>query len=456
MSLATLLFWLGIMFLFLVLNALFVAAEYALVRLRRSRVDELVDKGKAGAKTVQTLQRNLGTTIAGTQLGITLCSLALGWLGEKSINEAFKMLFEKIPGLTGAEPPAWLGFMAPFVVLSMLHVIIGEQVPKSFALRLSEKTAFWLSPPLRIFCFFMKPFLWVMHSLASLVLRLMGLPPKKGDEVPVHSADELQILIEASHEAGNLGSSETGLLTRALELKELIAKQIMVPRTRMDCVLDNMTLSELLGVVSRTKHSKLPVLKQGTNQVVGILNTKDLFDWWQGSLKTGGNGITNGGKDFKLPAFLRQAYFVTDTAPATKLLEEMKARKLQMAIVLDPAGATCGLITLEDLLEQLVGEIWDEYDTPIIGIDKKAEDRWHVSGELTLFEFKKVLGTSLSSDSSSTVSGAVAEALGREPVVGDSVEIDGLRFTALEVKDRKATRLDVLRLPPPPPEEPAA
>ncbi len=451
MSLATMLFWLALMFVLLVLNALFVAAEYALVKLRRTRVQELVDKGHRAARTVKYLQDNIGTTIAGTQLGITLMSLALGWVGESSIHELVKLALGWLPGLSGVEPPAGLAFGLSFVVLSMLHVIVGEQVPKSWSIRIPEKTALMLAPAVRIWAMVTFPLLWVMNFLANIVLRLLGLKKAAEQEVHVHSADELEILIEASGKAGTLEKHESDLLKRALELKELTAKEIMIPRARMDKISDGLTLAEVLAVVSRTKHSKLPVFRGTEDNIIGILNTRDLFDWWHATQKAAAPGGAPG-KEFKLASFVRQAHFIPESLPAGALLEFMRAKKIQMVIVVDEFGGNAGLITLEDLVEQLVGEIWDEYDTPIPGIQKQAENHWHLAGELTLLEVNKALGTEIECNTCITIAGAVIEALARVPKVGDSVEVSGCKLTILEMNRNAIAKLDAVLLPKPSPE----
>ncbi|HEY9868254.1 MAG TPA: hemolysin family protein [Candidatus Obscuribacterales bacterium] len=456
MSTSTVLLWLGVMVLFLVLNGLFVAIEFALIALRRSRVKEMVENGERSARTIDHLQKDIDTSIAGAQLGITLASLALGWVGEHSIQEAVKLLLGFIPGLTGVQPPAGLGFVVSFVLLSILHVVIGEQVPKSWALRVPERMAVTLAVPFRLFCLVAKPLIWVMNGMASLILRLLGIPKVSG-EPAVHSADELEILIEASNKAGTLGKQESDLLKRALELKELTARQIMIPRPKMDRISESLSLPEVLAVVSRTKHSKLPVYKGNDDNIIGILNTRDLFDWWHAAQKAAATtGGTVAGKDFRLSAFVRQAHFVPEALPASALLEFMRTKKIQMVLVVDEFGGTAGLITLEDLVEQLVGEIWDEYDTPIPGVQKLADNRWHLSGELTLLEVNKALGTEITCASCITIAGAVIEALGSVPKIGDSVEIAGWRFTILEMNRNAIAKLETILVPPPAPapEEP--
>lgn len=441
------LFWgLGLMLLFLVLNGLFVAIEFALIALRKSRVQEMVDKGHPLAKTIEHLKGDIDTSIAGAQLGITLASLALGWVGEHSIQRLVDLILGFVPGAVGFTVPAGVGFVLSFVILSVLHVVIGEQVPKSWALRLPEQMTVRLAVPFRLFCMVARPLIWLMNGIAEFVLRLIGIPKATGEEHAVGSADELEILIDASRKAGTLGKRESDLLKRALELKELTAAKVMVPRTRMDSIADNLTLAEVLAVVSKTKHSKLPVYRGNRDNIIGILNTRDLFDWWNAALKGG-----TAGKEFKLSAFVRQVHVVPAALPAGVLLEEMRVKKLQMVIVVDEFGGTAGLITLEDLVEQLVGEIWDEYDTPIPGIQKVADGHFYLAGELTLLEVNKALETEVSCDSCITIAGAVLEALGSVPKVGDNVAIADWSYTILEMNRNAVSKLEAVRLPPPAP-----
>jgi len=205
------------------------------------------------------------------------------------------------------------------------------------------------------------------------------------------------------------------------------------------------------------------VFRGTDDNMIGILNTRDLFDWWHAAQKASatGSGPVSGtvsgsipGKDFRLSSFVRQAHFVPESLPAGALLELMRAKKIQMVIVVDEFGGNAGLITLEDLVEQLVGEIWDEYDTPIPGIQKLAEDKWHLSGELTLLEVNKALGTDVTCSTCITIAGAVIEALGRVPKVGDNVETGGVKFTVLEMNRNAIAKLEAVLLPPPPPEPP--
>jgi putative hemolysin len=467
MSFGPLLLGLALLFVFLLLNGLFVAFEFAIIALRRSRIEELVQKGHSGAKRVQVMHQQMDKTIAGAQLGITLASLALGWLGDHSILPLIKSAMSAIPGVAEASLPAGLGVFLSFVVLSTLHVVIGEQVPKTMGLRASEKMAFLLAGPFRIFCFITAPLVWVMNGLTWLLLKPFGMTKAKHDENQLPSPAEFQILFEESVKAGTLGKQESDFLKRALELKAVTLKEVMVPRTRMDCLEDGMGLVEMMAVASRTKHSKLPVYRVSRDNVIGILNTRDLHDLFYAYLRArvqpgvipaagvqqqaGSPAATPLSavpviKPFRLADYVRKAYFVPDTMLASTLLEQMKERKLQMAVVIDEFGATVGIVTLEDLLEQLVGEIWDEYDSPGAGIEQEDETTWHVPGDLTIFEFNKFFGAALSCETHCvTVAGLVIEALDRQPDGGEVVELQGYRFTILEIKNRAVFRLAVQR-----------
>ncbi len=468
MSFGPLLLGLALLFVFLLLNGLFVAFEFAIIALRKSRIEELVQKGHSGAKRVQAMHQQMDKTIAGAQLGITLASLALGWLGDHSILPLIKSAMSSIPGIADANLPAGLGVFLSFVVLSTLHVVVGEQVPKTMGLRASERMAFLLAGPFRVFTFITSPLVWVMNGLTWLLLKPFGMTKAKHDENQLPSPAEFQILFEESVKAGTLGKQESDFLKRALELKAVTLKEVMVPRTRVDLVEDTMGLVEMMAVASRTKHSKLPVYRVSRDNVIGILNTRDLHDVFYAYLRARVQpGVSPAGavqqqagnpagtpvatvaatmKPFRLVDYVRKAYFVPDTMLASTLLEQMKERKLQMSVVIDEFGATIGIVTLEDLLEQLVGDIWDEYDSPGAGIEQEDETTWHVPGDLTIFEFNKYFGATLSCETHCvTVAGLVIEALDRQPDGGEVVELQGYKFTILEIKNRAIFRLAVQR-----------
>jgi len=430
----------------IVMNGLFVAAEYALVSLRKSRVEEMVKSGRPGAQTVLQLKSNLDRSIAGSQLGISFASLAIGWLGGDAISGLVKLLLGFVPDF-GFVSPAVATFVVSFMLLSLTQVIIGEQIPKQIALRLPEQTIVRLSKPFRLFCWLMSPLVWLMNMTARGALKLLGIASVQAAEHPLPSTGEFQILIEEREKAGNLGQQESDILLRALALKQLTVRDVMVPRRRMDSIPDSLSLADVLAVVCKTKHSKLPVYRAGEG-IIGILYTRDLFDIWSKAQPAAATTAAAAATPFKLSACVRKAHFAPESMLAASLLQEMKTKRLQMAIVVDEFGTAVGLITLEDLIEQLVGDIWDEYDTPNAGIESTGDNTWVVQGEVTSFEFNKALGAEVSrAVHCTTVAGAVIDALDHHPSVDESVTIAGFTFTVQEMRGAAIYRLAVKRAP---------
>ena len=358
MSAGGIVLWLLVMALFLLLNAFFVATEFALVASRRSRIQEMVDGGHSLASVVQKLQQDIGRSVSGTQLGITLCSLGLGWVADHSINHVVSLLLGLIPGLDGVVVPPGVGVVISFLLLSSLHVVIGEQVPKFLSLSIPEKVALKVAPIFRVYCTIAWPFIWLMDKLAVGILRLLGVRKPSSDEAHMaHSPDELEILFEASQKAGELGERETDLLKRVLDLRDLHMDEVLIPLAKLDAVGVDLKLPALLKVISKTKHSRLPLYRGSVDNIVGVLYTRDLFDWWQSTLADPARAT----REFNPEKFMRPAFLVQRSHKASALLDDMRKRKVQIAIVKD-GEKTVGLVTMEDLLEELVGEIYDEYD----------------------------------------------------------------------------------------------
>lgn len=444
---------LGLLISLIILNGLFVAAEYALVSIRKSRVEEMVQSKQPQSGMISKLKSNIDRSIAGSQLGITLASLLIGWIGGDSILHLVKLALSFIPGLENFNPPASIAVVLSFLLLSLTHVIVGEQIPKQIALRLPEKVLVLLALPFRAFCFIATPFVLVMSFIANGALKLLGIHKVEAQEHKLPSPDEFQILFEDAEKAGTLGKQETDILKRALELKAVIVRDVMVPRTRIDFMADDLTLQAVLGIVSKTKHSKLPVYRGNRDTIVGILHTRDLFDLFHSTIKAGQTIAGNAAASFHLSGVVRKPFFAPDTMLASSLLEEMRERRMQMAIVVDEFGSTVGLVTMEDLLEQLVGEIQDEYDTPQIGIESAGDKTWRVLGEVTVADFNRELSVTLSCTMHcNTVAGAVIEALDHQPAVGDTVIFANLEFKVLEMRGQAIATLEVREVPPPAPQ----
>lgn len=426
MTAGSILLSIAIVMAFVILNGLFAAAEFAVIKIRRSRIEEMVQNKVLGAKVIQKLHQDTENSVAGAQLGITLTSLIIGWLGEDAFTSLIEVTLNEVPGLEGLVVPSWVALVFAFVIMSGLHITIGEQVPKFLAIRYPESTLMKLGYPFRLFCVVTTPFIWFLKGVTNSIIWLLGMSKKPEEQQPP-SAEEFRILFDESAEAGQLEKQETDILRRALELKAIAVKDAMLPRSVMDILHDEMNLDEVLEIVTAKKHSKFPVFAHGTETVVGILNTKDLFDVWTKTEEVSGFSVAN---------LVRHPHHVLESVAASSLLETMKELRIQMAIVVDDSGRTVGLVTLEDLLEQLVGDIWDEYDKPNGEIYRKSEKVWHLSGTVTLFEFSSYFDIALDCKSNcSTVAGVIESMLENEPQAGDQVTVEGIVFKVLHARE---------------------
>lgn len=447
MSTGSVFLWLAIVAVFLVLNGLFVAAEYALVSLRKSRVDEMVRSGVLGAGVVRSLKENLERSVAGSQLGITISSLIVGWLGERSVAVVVEGALHSIPGLDHIGVPAWVGFILTFTLLTTFHILIGEQVPKFIGIRFPESTILKLGPVYHMFCRIVSPFLTLMNFMANGVIKLLRIDQSGEAQLPP-SEDEFKVLVAESRKAKLISKQQSDLLIRALALSNLTVRQTMLPLPQVDFLRVGMSLRQVLAIAVDTKHTKFPVFAETDNTVIGILNTKDLFEVLRAlSLERDPAKDDDIEGQFVLNSYVRQCLVVADSMKAGNLLEEMRTKHQQMAVVVDEFGNPIGLITLEDLVEKLVGDIRDEYDTDQVDIQKTSNNTWKLSGKVTIFEFNQKFETELECDGGncSTVVGLVIEKLGRRARIGDSVTIGQFTFKVLEKEGHSVTSLEATR-----------
>ncbi|MFA7337495.1 MAG: hemolysin family protein [Candidatus Obscuribacterales bacterium] len=370
MSTNTLLLYLLFLVLAVAINGLFVAFEFALVSMRRSRVQELIDNGVGSAKIISRLQQDMDETISGAQVGITLASLVLGWIGEPAIHELLTRAASLLPTEIDLSfvPQTFFSGLAlalSFTFLSLLHVVLGEQVPKGIALRFPERLLLLFARPFLLYRQITIPLIWIFTRLAKLVLRAIGVS-KTANHEPVHSADELSMIIDGSLEAGELDRTITEVLQKALDLQDLSVGELMRPLDKVDMVEQNTSFKTVLELANDSKHSRLPIYAGERIKVIGLLSTKDLFD----VIETKINSLPLEAKlgslaqDFKLADHQRPILRVTAGMRASSLLHWFLIRRMPMALVMDDpeTKVSVGIITLEDLLERLVGEINDEYD----------------------------------------------------------------------------------------------
>jgi CBS domain containing-hemolysin-like protein len=416
------------------LNGFFVAAEFALAKVRPTQVDTAVRAGDGRARVARHMLRHLDAYLSATQLGITLASIALGWVGEP----AFAWLIEPwVARLPGASPALLhsLSLTAAFATVSVLHIVFGELVPKSIAIRAPQGTALWTAFPLYAFYWLAFPAIWLLNHAANGILRLVGLRPASEHDI-AHSEEELRLLLASRHGA-ELSDDKRDLLANVFELSERVARQVMVPRADAVYLSTRLPLAANLATARASGHTRFPLCDGDLDRVVGVVHIKDLFR------------AERVPDDLTLVA--RPVRFVPETTPLDKLLARMRSERLHLAAVIDEYGGVSGLVTLENVIEEIVGPIQDEFDAERPELVARGEGVYQVSGAMLVVDLEDELGLELSDRDEDTVAGLVLSELGRRPRVGDRVEVAGLGFEVLEVQGNRvrALRLTVPGAPGP-------
>jgi len=397
------------------MNGFFVAAEFAFVGARKTRIAQLALEGSAGAISAQKAIEHLDSYIAATQLGITLASLGLGWIGEPAVAHLFEPLFALVLPAELAETIGHtVAVVLSFAIVTTLHIVLGELAPKSIALNRPEDISVLVAQPTTMFHNIFKPIIRMMNGIGNSVVRLLGFQPASGHH-QVHSAEEIEMLVHSSREAGLLQESEETLLRRVFDFSEISVAEIMQPRMEVDAVDVETPLSEMLHMISAEHHSRFPVYEDNIDNITGVLYVKDLFDAVikQPTLLTDGNAVVD------LRALLRKPLYVPMTLGVDKLLEEMRRTQTHLAIVIDEYGGVAGLATLDDVLAELVGEMSDEFD--VMEAEHTPEDRNVVDGLESMTAIIERFGEPKGEVESTTIGGYVAERLERIPVAGDTV-----------------------------------
>ncbi|MBN8639873.1 MAG: HlyC/CorC family transporter [Anaerolineae bacterium] len=429
------------------MNGFFVAAEFAFVGARKTRIAQMAQEGNAGAKSAQKAIEHLDSYIAATQLGITLASLGLGWIGEPAIAHLFEPIFERFltedAALTVGRT---ISVAISFAIVTTLHIVLGELAPKSIALNRPEEVSVIVARGATLFHNVFRPIIRVMNGVGNAVVRLIGIPPASGHQ-QVHSAEELEMLVHSSREAGLLQESEEVLLRRVFDFSEISVEEIMQPRVEIDAVDVATPLAELLARMVEQHHSRYPVYDDHIDNVIGVLYVKDLFDAFikQPTLLNGGASA------FDLRPLLRKPLYVPMTLGVDKLLDDMRRTQTHLAIVIDEYGGVAGLATLDDILAELVGELSDEFDEPDVAV--MEENRNIVDGLESMASMIERFGEPGVEVESTTIGGYVAERLERIPLAGDSVEygetydvvvlqMDGMRVSEVRFVPSTRTKSD--------------
>lgn len=417
------------------LNGFFVATEFALVKVRATQLEPFASRGHKRAKMALHLARHLDAYLSACQLGITLASLGLGWIGEP----VFAKILEPLYGWFHVESLKLqhsISFGVGFSIITFLHIVVGEMAPKSLAIRLAMPTALWIAYPMHWFYLAMYPFIWVLNESALLLLRWVGLEPAHESE-SIHSEDELRLVLSSSQKQLGASGFSRDLVQNALDLRHRIARDVMRPRQEIVVLDTEATIAQCLDVAEKTRFSRFPLCEGGDlDRTLGVVHIKDLY-----ALRIKAHTAK------ELSSAAKKLIYVPETARLEKLLQLLLERKLHLAVVVDEYGGTVGLITLENIVEEIVGQIQDEFDQEKPLLTRSSDTSWEVAGALPLHELAELVGAPLTAEDVTTTSGWVTHQLGGFPKVGDVVNAGNCELRVEELEGTRVARLRVTKRP---------
>jgi len=413
-------------------NSFFVAAEFALVKVRSTRLQQLAAEGHLRARYAQRVVSKLDAYLSATQLGITLASLGLGWLGEPAVASLLRPLFA-LTGLPGSIIHT-VAFAIAFALITLLHIVLGELAPKSLAIRRAESTALWTALPLAYFYKVMYPAIWVLNSLANLLLRWIGIEPVASGHQAAYSGEELLLLVSESHRSGLIDSTEKALMDNIFHFSDRVAREIMVPRTDMVCLYLDRSVEENFDIARANRHTRYPVAVEDKDHIVGFIHVSDLYV----------QGLQAGQKD--LNGIIREVLRVPESMEISRVLRLMQKHRGQIAVVVDEYGGTAGLISVEDILEEIVGEIQDEFDEERAPVETVG-DVTYVDGRVLVEDINDMFGLEIDDSEVDSIGGWVAAQLEGNPQVGKTVVVGDYAFEITEVDHLRVNRLRVHQIP---------
>ena len=420
---------LGGVVLLVLANAFFVAAEFALVGSRRSKVDQMAAEGDRKSRTVQQALDHLDRYISATQLGITLASLGLGWLGEP----ALAVLIDRVLGGFGIDVPAGVAHtvaasITAFAIITFLHIVLGELAPKSVALIMPEQVSRWVARPLMLFSAVMYPFVWFMQGAANIFLRMFGIAPAT-EASRVHSAEELRLLVIQSRRHGTIDESDSAMIAGVFDFHAKRARDVMRPRTDIVALSLDSTEDEVWSLLRSERYSRYPVYDESLDDMVGVFLAKDLW-------------LHDGTEPFALKNFVREALYVPDSRQAERVLDDLRKTRAHMAVVLDEYGGTAGILTMEDLVEEVIGDIADEYDM-LTRDSIMTNGVLELSGAISLIDVRSNHRLPIPEGDWTTLGGYAFSKLGRVPKVGDRVPFPGGELEIVAMDGRRVAGLQV-------------
>ena len=408
------------------INGFFVAAEFALVKVRPNRLDELIGQGRIFATTARWLVQRMDAALSACQLGITMASLGLGWIGEPAVAHLLRPLLQGI----GIVSEIWIhgiAFAVAFSGITAAHLVFGEQAPKIYALRRPEEVLLWFAPPLKFFYFLSYPFMVALNSTTSFLLRKFGIQGGSEHDT-VHSQSEIKALLRQAHHHGELSRSEHRLINAVFEFDDTVCRRIMQPRSDILYFDVNLPLADCVALAIKSKHSRYPVCAGSLDEVLGVVHIKDLI-----GISAAENGIPQ--------SIIRPANFVPETLRISRLLRQFQETHQHLAFVVDEYGTVVGGVTLEDVLEQIVGPVEDEFDKETPEIESTGSEQFNILGGTSLATVNRQLNLQLASVEAETLSGLLMEKASRFTKVGDRFELDGADVEVLAMKGNRASRI---------------
>jgi len=426
-----LIFWNVVLVLFLVLlNGFFVASEFALVKVRQSRLTQLSNEGNVRAKYALKVNQRLDAYLSATQLGITLASLGLGWVGEPAIADLIIAPLLHGFGVTDETVIHSIAFVAAFCIITFLHIVLGELAPKSLAIQRSVGVSLWLSLPLLMFYRLFLPFIWLLNGAANRLLKLIGVEAA-GEHEAAHTEEEIRILMDESAKSGIIDKDEMTLFDNVFEFADRVAREVMLPRTDMDCLFTNVSYADNMKLVYATKHTRYPVGVEDKDQIIGFVHITDLL-------------TADPDEEHNLKEFLRPILSVPESMEISKVLKLMQRRKSQVAIVIDEYGGTAGMLTAETILEELVGELQDEFDDELPNVVIKGE-LTSVDGRMLIEDVNDLFGLDIEDDEVDSIGGWLFNHLEGTISKGQKVVHEGYVFEIAQTERLRVQRVHIYK-----------
>jgi CBS domain containing-hemolysin-like protein len=415
------------------LNAFFVAAEFAIVKVRETELHPLVEKGDLRARFAKEILAHIDLYLSACQLGVTMASLALGWIGEPMTAALLEPYLNAL-GVSNPETIRWISFGVAFLLITAVHIIVGEQAPKVMAIQRAKQTVLWVASPLRLFYVVFGPVVRVLNAASNGLLKLLGIH-EGAHHNTLHSPEELRLLLAADKHAS---TASKHLVLNAIDFRRKQARHAMIPRKEVVALALKDGAKTNLDIVRTQKFSRFPVFRENIDNIIGVVHAKDVFKSERLSKP-----------DFNIESVMRDALVLPETAPLEQALETMQRKKTHLIVLADEYGGTAGIITLENVLEELVGNIEDEFDRESPDVVKVSDNEFVVDGSLTTNDVERLLNQELSPRDILSIGGFVVEQLGHIPAVGETLRVSGAEFTVEKVESNTVETVRVKKLPPP-------